>query len=38
VLIRRIDWNPARRVFAETSFERFRKTAGAWAAREAAAL
>jgi 3',5'-cyclic AMP phosphodiesterase CpdA len=35
-LIRRIDWDPLRRVFAEAAFERFQKTGKAWAARETA--
>jgi 3',5'-cyclic AMP phosphodiesterase CpdA len=36
-LIRRIDWDPHRRVFAEAAFERFKKTGDTWAARETAA-
>jgi 3',5'-cyclic AMP phosphodiesterase CpdA len=35
-LIRRIDWDPQRQVFAEAAFERFKKTGNAWAARETA--
>jgi 3',5'-cyclic AMP phosphodiesterase CpdA len=35
-LIRRMDWDPQRRVFAEAAFERFKKTGTVWAARETA--
>jgi 3',5'-cyclic AMP phosphodiesterase CpdA len=35
-LVRRLDWDPQRKAFAEAAFERFKKTGAAWAAREAA--
>jgi 3',5'-cyclic AMP phosphodiesterase CpdA len=38
VLIRHIDWDPARQAFAESAFERFKKTGAVWAPREAATV